>query len=93
MKIILDIVKRIVIVVISIFVGGYINMFLITISSKIIPPPIGANLTTEEGLKAAMPLMEPKHFIMPFLAHALGTFIAALLITIGMQIVFIVTQM
>ena len=28
-------------------------------------------------LQAAMSLMEPKHFIMPFLAHALGTFVGA----------------
>jgi VanZ family protein len=28
-----------------------------------------------------MPLMEPKHFLMPFLAHAIGTFVAAYLAT------------
>jgi hypothetical protein len=32
-----------------------------------------------EGLKVAMHLMQPKHFLMPFLAHALGTFVAALI--------------
>ena len=32
-----------------------------------------------EGLKAAMHLFQPKHFIMPFLAHALGTFAGAFL--------------
>lgn len=35
-------------------------------------------MTTAEGLQAAMPLLEPRHFIMPFLAHALGTFAGAL---------------
>jgi hypothetical protein len=32
-----------------------------------------------EGIKAALPLFEPKHFLMPFLAHALGTFVGALI--------------
>lgn len=54
-------------------------MGIITISGSIIPPPDGADVTTMEGLKAAMHLFQPKHFIMPFLAHALGTFAGALL--------------
>ena len=48
-------------------------------SGMVIPPPAGADLTTSDGLKAAMHLMEPKHFIFPFLAHALGTFVGAYL--------------
>jgi hypothetical protein len=48
------------------------------ISGSIIPPPEGADVTTAEGLKASMPLFQPRHFILPFLAHALGTFAGAL---------------
>jgi len=29
-------------------------------------------------MKAAMPMMTAKHFLMPFLAHALGSFVGAL---------------
>lgn len=32
-----------------------------------------------EGLKESMHLLQPKHYIMPFLAHALGTFLGALI--------------
>jgi hypothetical protein len=64
---------------VGIFIGGFVNMGIIMISGWLIPPPEGAIFTTEEGLKAAMQLMEPKHFIMPFLAHALGTFTGALI--------------
>ena len=32
-----------------------------------------------EGLQKSIHLFEPKHFLMPFLAHALGTLVAALL--------------
>jgi len=64
-------------VILGIVLGGAVNMGIIMISSKIIPPPAGTDLTTAEGLNAAMPMLEAKHFIMPFLAHALGTFVGA----------------
>lgn len=53
--------------------GSFINGGIISISGSLIPPPEGADISTEAGLKAAMHLFEPKHFLMPFLAHALGT--------------------
>ena len=31
-----------------------------------------------EGLKASMALFEPKHFLFPFLAHAIGTLAGAM---------------
>jgi len=65
-------------VVAGMIVGSLVNMALISVSGAIIPPPNGADLTTTEGLKATMHLFEPKHFLFPFLAHALGTFVGAL---------------
>ena len=59
-------------------VGGLVNGAIIMISGNIIPPPVGVDVTTEAGLKAGLHLFEPKHFLMPFLAHAIGTFIGAL---------------
>jgi len=73
------IVKNILAVITGIIIGGALNMGIIMISGLIIPPPDGADLTTMEGLKTSMHLMQPQHFIMPFLAHALGTFVGALL--------------
>lgn len=49
------------------------------VSSSIIPPPIGVDNTTVDGLKTGIHLFLPKHFLFPFLAHALGTFVGALL--------------
>ena len=71
--------RNVVGIVVGLIVGGIVNMGLIMISSAIIPPPVGADITTIEGLRAAMPLLEPKHFVFPFLAHALGTIAAALI--------------
>jgi hypothetical protein len=66
----------------GVFVGGLVNGLIINFSSAIIPPPAGFDLTTEEGLKAAMNVMEPEHFIMPFLAHAIGTLVGAFMVTL-----------
>jgi hypothetical protein len=64
-------------VLLGLVVGSVINMGLIMVSGKLIPPPAGANVATMEGLKASMHLFEAKHFVFPFLAHALGTFAGA----------------
>lgn len=71
------IIKNILAVIAGIIIGSLVNMGIISISGSIIPPPAGADVTTTEGLKASMHLFEPKHFIFPFLAHALGTFAGA----------------
>jgi len=73
------ILKNILAVVISLFIGVIVNISMVMFSSSVIPPPAGSDLTTTEGLQAAMPLMEPKHFLMPFLAHAFGTLVGAIL--------------
>lgn len=71
------ILKNTLAVVLGLVVGSIVNMGLITISGSIIPPPEGADVTTMEGLLEAMHKFEPKHFIFPFLAHALGTLVGA----------------
>lgn len=64
-------------VILGLIVGSVVNMGLIMIGPMLIPPPPGGDITTMEGLKATMHLFEPKHFIFPFLAHALGTVVGA----------------
>lgn len=69
--------KNIIAVVVGALAGGFLNMGIIMISGSIIPPPEGVDVTTAEGLQAGIHLFEPKHFLMPFLAHALGTLLGA----------------
>lgn len=69
--------KNILAVAAGLVFGSMVNMGIILMSSSVIPPPEGADVTTMEGLKASMHLFQPKHFIMPFLAHAAGTFAGA----------------
>ncbi len=73
-----SIVRNILAVIAGLVVGSAVNMGIIMISGSIIAPPEGADVTTMEGLKASMHLFEPKHYIFPFLAHALGTLVGAM---------------
>ncbi|MBL0339839.1 MAG: hypothetical protein IPP71_02350 [Bacteroidetes bacterium] len=68
--------------IVAMIAGGIVNMGIITMSGSIIPPPEGADMTTPEGIKAALPLLQPRHFIMPFLAHAFGAFTGALVVAL-----------
>ncbi|WP_343535577.1 hypothetical protein [Pedobacter sp.] len=71
------ILKNILAVIAGLVIGSMVNMAIIMVSQSIIPLPAGADNTTVEGLKASMHLFEPKHYIFPFLAHAIGTFVGA----------------
>jgi hypothetical protein len=79
----MKIVSYVLAVILGFIVAMIVNGSLIAISGSIIPPPPGVDMTTNEGMRAALLLFEPKHFIMPFLAHSLGTlggaFVAALI--------------
>jgi len=56
--------------------GSIVNMAIVMLSGYIIPLPEGVDMSNlQEGIR----LFEPKHFIMPFLAHALGTLVGALI--------------
>lgn len=96
----MNIVRNILAVVIGIVVGSLVNIGLVTLGHTLVPLPVGANVSTMEGLAAAISQFEPKHFIFPFLAHAGGPFVgtlAAVLIAathkakigIGMAVVFL----
>jgi hypothetical protein len=72
------IIRSILAIVIGLVAGMLANMGLITLSPMIIAPPENVDVTTAEGLQSSIHLFQPKHFIMPFLAHATGTFVGAM---------------
>ena len=72
------ILKNILGVVLGIVIGSIINMGIIHFGNMLIPLPEGVDTNTAEGLKAAIPLFEFKHFLTPFFAHALGTLAGAI---------------
>ncbi|MCU0359783.1 MAG: hypothetical protein MUF75_03535 [Bacteroidia bacterium] len=66
-------------VVTGIIIGSVVNMALVNAGPMLIQPPAGVDISTYEGLKASMHLFQPKHFLFPWLAHALGTLVGAFL--------------
>jgi hypothetical protein len=69
--------RNILAVVAGILFGAAINGLLIALGPHLVPPPAGADTSTPESLARSIHLYQPKHFIMPFLAHAAGTFAGA----------------
>ncbi len=65
-------------VVVGLIVGSGVNMALITLGASLIPPPEGMDVSSPEEMARLIHLFEPRHFVMPFLAHAVGTLVGAL---------------
>ena len=61
----------------GVVIGGLVNMGLILAGPLVVAPPAGVDMTTAEGLQAGLALLEPRHFVFPWLAHALGTLAGA----------------
>ena len=74
----LTILKNTLAVVIGVIAGGVANMALILAGPHVIPTPAGVDVTNTESLQASVHLLGPEHFVFPFLAHALGTLVGAL---------------
>lgn len=73
------ILRNVLAVVVGIVVGSAANMGLIMMNGVVIDTPEGFDPTSLESIQATAHLLESKHFIFPFLGHAIGTFIGALL--------------
>ena len=85
------IVRNIFAVIFGFVAGSVVNMVLVTIGPRLIPAPAGVDVSNAESLAAGIHLFEPKHFVFPFLAHALGTFagvLVAFLIAASRRTVF-----
>ena len=71
--------RNILAVIIGALIGSVVNGFIVNISGSIITLPEGANVASMPALNDSMPLFEPKNFLGPFLAHAIGTLVGALI--------------
>ena len=72
------IVRNILAVIAGWIAGGIVNMGLITLGSSVYPIE-GIDPNDMEALAAVMPTLEAKYFIFPFLAHALGALVGAMI--------------
>lgn len=72
------ILRNILAVIAGLLLGGIANMALVLTGPRLIPTPPGVNTADTASLAASIHLLEPKHFLFPFLAHAVGSLVGAL---------------
>ena len=73
----MNLVRNVLAVVLGLVLGGAVNMLIVTFGSQLVPPPAGVDVTDTASISASMHLYTPKHFAVPFVAHALGTLVGA----------------
>ncbi len=71
------ILRNILAVVIGLIIGSAVNMGLIYSLDMLVPPPPGFDRTDMDTMRATFHLLETKHLLMPFIAHAMGTLVGA----------------
>lgn len=71
------ILRNILSVIVGLIVCGAVNMVLIMISASVIPPPEGVDVNDAASIAAHIDLFQPRHFLFPFLAHAMGSLVGA----------------
>ena len=70
--------RNVLAVLAGIAIGSVVNTAVVALSLSLIPPPAGVDVNDPQSLSRGIHLFEARHFIMPFLAHALGTLVGAL---------------
>jgi len=71
-------VKNVLAIVAGWILGSVVNLSLVNIGHMIMPID-GVDPNDMEALAEVMPTLDPSYFIFPFLAHALGTLVGALI--------------
>ncbi|MGB0870652.1 MAG: hypothetical protein ACPG6V_07985 [Flavobacteriales bacterium] len=75
------IVRNIAAVLLGIIIGSIVNMSIIKLGALFVAVPEGVNPEDIESIKLHFHLYEPKHFIVPLLAHGFGTLCGAFVAT------------
>ena len=72
------IVRNVLAVVAGLVIGSIANIALVMLGGSIVPPPAGVNPADMDSMRELIHLFEPKHFLFPFLAHAVGALVGGL---------------
>ncbi len=75
----------------GLFIGGCVNMLLVTVGPHVVPPPAGVDMSDVKSMAESIHLLDARHFVFPFLAHALGTLVGsavAYLLATGKRIAY-----
>jgi hypothetical protein len=68
--------------VVGVVIGGAVNVGIILAGSRLVPPPSGVDVNDPASINAHLGEYPPIQFAVPFLAHALGTLVGALVATL-----------
>ncbi len=71
------ILKNVLAYIAGLLLGNMVNFGAIQLGNMILPPPDGLDPMDPASIQAHMDSFEPMHFIIIFLAHALGTLLGA----------------
>ncbi|MGB1708425.1 MAG: hypothetical protein ACPHF4_11415 [Rubripirellula sp.] len=64
-------------VISGLFVGSLVNFGIVALGPYVIPYPTGVDMSDVESMQENMNLLKPINFLVPFLAHSLGTLAGA----------------
>ncbi len=70
-------IRNVLAIIVGLIAGSAVNMGLVMAGAQIIPLPAGVDVTDVESIKTHLHLFEFRHFVVPFLAHAMGTLVGA----------------
>ncbi len=70
-------IRNILAVTAGVITGSLVNMAIVSIGTDLIPPPEWLDLTDMKAVQENSKKLAPVHFIAPWLAHAMGTLVAA----------------
>ena len=65
-------------IIAGVVVGSIVNMGLVLLGGQVVPPPDGVDPANVDSIKNSIASYEGKHFVFPFLAHAVGTLVGAI---------------
>lgn len=69
------ILRNILAVIAGIVSGSIVNMAVVMLGGLLVSAPAGVDMKNMESVAASINLFEAKHFVFPFLAHAVGTLV------------------
>lgn len=76
------ILRNILAIVAGVIIGGMVNMSIVSVSGSVVPLPEGVDPNDMESIRANIHRFSIANYIMPFLAHALGTLVGAIIAVI-----------
>jgi hypothetical protein len=77
------IVRNVLAVIAGLVIGSIANIAIVMVGGLIVAAPAGVDVSNMESIKASAHLFEARHFLFPFLAHAVGALVGGLVASLA----------